>query len=613
MLEAFKANLNEIWTLRNSQKLDAAERVYRMLCLKKMPEPSLQLELKLLEASFKRARGFIEESEKILVAVKVQIENQNLQIPFQYYCQRGLNLFYQGYFPSALEFFARALEITENVQEKSLALGNYLLCLENLSLPAKPAVEKLKNLEPLLPKKYFEQVISAQLEAYERRQAFRNGDIQAVMTAVPVAEFSQAHYLQMWLSQLPYVNGATSETTNSDFLTELVETPHFLWKNYRLHTLLPDSRYIDKEEVKISERIDRLYLWLWRWMASPSAVSAKALENCWASLDPCEVCSRTTTEDFVLLRICLRWSRLFDSNWEVPSQEWLKKSTPPHIQIPPIFAFENLLLDYFEAVKAKDRRRGQQITAEIEAHPLFASPHLQFRYIKEGGQQKKDSKHPLHSLGKRIVSSFHHKELRPSSATLVIDLQAFHWRLGALQGVSKPLCLLIKLLQETTSLSFDELMLKCFSINSYDEHLHRHKLMNLLTRARKILPRDFVLFTRNQYVYSKGKLKAMRFIENSSASVRWALPRIFDLPCLEQNQFHMDRWIQPRLVMKKLNGKNKVTRQELQDLLKLSKATTNRLLRRWQDEGFLAKREAGRSIFYQIDNTYFFRLKSCDS
>ncbi|WP_413291339.1 hypothetical protein [Bdellovibrio sp. HCB337] len=613
MNEAFRSDLQQIWTLRNAQKLDAAEVAYKDLYSRSqafLEQPAdWRLELKLLEASLLRGRRRIEDSEARLLEAKNEIEKDSLKIPFQYYCQRGLNLFYQGYFPSALEFFTRAQELAETAEQKALAVGNHFLCLDNLNLPAHSAVEKLRKLQPELPEKYYTQAIHPQLETFERRQAFREGLTHKVLAPLSATEFSQAHYVQLWVSQLPYVN---SENQKPD-LTQLIEAPHFLWKKYRLRTLLLDARYDDEESVKISERVDRLYTWLWKWMASPGSLSAKVLEETWEALDPCEICSQTTAEDFVLLRLCLRWARLFDARWEIPSQEWLKKSTPPNLQDPPLFQFESLVLDYLEELKRRERSRARTALAKIEAHPFYQDSGLHFRDLIDGVQGNGESSHPLFALGERLANSFKTKTLAVTANTVVIDLQSFQWSRGNLEGVSKPLCLLLKVLHEKGNLSFDELMQLCFSISSYDEDLHRHKIMNLLTRVRKVLPSDFEIFTRNQWMYSKGQLKKIRFENREGERAKWELPRIFERPCLEQNQHHMDRWIQPQLVVKKLKGKTKVTRQELQDLLQISKATTNRLIRRWQDEGFLLKQESGRSICYVIDNTYFFRLNSHDS
>jgi len=629
MTDILKHDLHQAWELRHTQQLEAAEHIYKKLYTQTHPDleglstsAEWHLELKLLEASLLRGRQRIEDSEERLLKVKSEIENKNLKIPFHYYFQRGLNLFYKGYFPSALEFFARAQELAENAEQKSMAIGNQFLCLDNLNLSTHSAVKNLKALQSSLSEKYFSQAILPQLETFERRQAFRQGDIVRVF--VPLIKdihqssslnSTQAHYVQLWVSHLPYIHCQDMQPE----VVPLIKSPHLLWKQYRLRTLLLDARYNDEGSIKISERVDRLYLWLWKWMVSPSSLPPSALEESWQDLDPCEICSQTTAEDFVLLRLCLRWTRLFDSHWEIPSEEWLKKSTPPHIQMPPLFQYESLLLDYLEALQKKNRVGAHTSLMELQAHSFYSHPFLHFRELIQGvsGQRESSdqSSNPLFIFGKRWVKYFKNETTvtRASSNMLIINLHNFHWQYGKNEGVSKPLCLLLKILHEKGHLSFHDLMKNCFSIPTYCEDLHRSKIMNLLTRVRKVLPNDFKLFTRDQWIYSKGLITKIRFESRECERVQWKLPRIFERPCLEQNKHHMDRWIQPSLVIKKLKGKEQVTRQELQDFLKISKATTNRLLVRWQNEGFLIKQSSGRSIFYIINRTYFFRLKSQDS
>lgn len=624
MIETLKKELHQAWAYRNSQQLEAAEKAYnaiqsRTQSTDRLPE-ELHIEVKLLKASLLRGRQQLEDSETCLIEVKNRFDNSNIvKIPFNYYCQRGLNLFYQGYFPSALEYFSRAQKIADTAEEEALATGNLLLCLDNLNLPTVKAVQNLKALVNELSEDYFHQAILPQLESFEIRQAFRQGNISQVFTP-PLRssdrflpeQFSQSQYVKLWVSHLPYINihGVTLD------VVPLIETPHFLWKHFRLRTLLFDARYGNDESVKISERIDRLYLWLWKWMVAPKTIPLSSVEECWRNLDPCEVCSQTTAEDFVLLKLCLRWTRLFDTRWVVPSQEWLKKSTPPNIQESPLFQYEYLLLDYLEALQLNDRSQSKILLSQLKAHPFYTDTFLNFYEIINGTYRQEVSSHPAFSLGRRWF--YKSKGSKTTSVgsnqkPLVINLQNFHWKYGNTEGVSKSLCLLIKALYEHESLSFDELMQICFSISTYDEDLHRAKIMNLLTRIRKVLPKDFIIFTRDQWVYTKGQIKKILFENHETKYSQWELPSIFERPCLEQNQFRMDRWIQPSIVVKKFKDKSKITRQELQLFLKLSKATTNRLLLRWQDEGFLIKQSTGRSIFYVINRTYFFRLTSKDS
>jgi hypothetical protein len=350
MLDLHQSEIRNAWALRNAQQLDAAEQIWRKLSTLKKSDLGLCRELELLEASFLRARGQIEKSEELLNRLKSQIDDQGLDIPYQYYLQRGLNLFYQGYFSSALEFFTRCTILDASDELKIMALGNQVLCLDNLNLPSQKSIQSLYALGNTLSSDYFKRAVFPQLQTLECRQSFRKGDVKKVFAAVSPEVFSQDEYFRLWVSQLPYVGRKSSP----EDLNALLSAPHFLWKNYRLRTLLVDSRFEEEPQVKVSERIDRLYLWLWKWMTSPETLPAELIEDSWAQLDPCEVCSLTTIEDFTLLRLCLRWTRLFDSRWEKPSSEWLKKSTPPHVKEEGVFQLESQVLDYLEAVKKKE-------------------------------------------------------------------------------------------------------------------------------------------------------------------------------------------------------------------------------------------------------------------
>lgn len=607
METTYHLELKEAWALRNSQNLDSAEQALRKLS-SYQGDLSWAHELKFLEASILRARKRVEESEHLLVHVKTDIDATNQPVPFQYYLQRGLNLFYQGYFPSALEFFARAQELAQEPEMKILALGNQSLCLDNLNLPLASVIEKMKALSKDLPEAYYQKVIAPQFETFQCRQSFRIGDISKAFHLQRRDLFSQVEYFQLWMKHLPYLDGNLCQTD----LSRMIEAPHIIWKNYRLHTLLLDSRYQTEEDVKISEQIDRLYSWLWRWMLQPQQISLSVIEDCWAQLNARRMCSQSTAEDFLLVKTCLRWTRLFDSRWELPSEEWLLKSTPPSLNEYPLFKLEGQVLDYFEALKEKNTRKARSIYESLQSNELFQNPHLFFKDILLGAQGESEQ-NVLNKFGRRLAARFKTRSVVVPANSLHLNMESSQWKTAKDEGVSKSLCVLITSLMEQTSLTFKQVMTLCFEIKFYDEDIHRNKVMNLLTRLRKILPEEVQIFTKDQRVYIQGPLNRIRVQNSENETVVLELPLIFDKPCLDQNQYFMDRWIQPRLVLKKLKGKERITRQELQDLLGLSKATTNRLLNRWIDEGFLQKLEKGRNVSYLVDNRYFIRLNSSDS
>lgn len=611
----FQIRLQQAWSLRNSQKLGAAEKALRQLQASLLGSPlaaqkSQHLELKILEASLLRAQRRILESEKILLEVKKSSELAELPVSAKYYLQRGLNLYYQGYFPSALEFFVRCQEIClqeQDYESMAVAAGNQLFCLANLNLPTDKLIKKINSLRFHLTADYFNEVIHPPLQTHECSEAFRRGDFQSLYQYPPQKDFSQFEYLQLWTSQLPYVEAQACQTE----VSRLLEAPHLIWKKYRIHTLLAEGRYEDEIEPKISEQVDRLYLWIWTWMTCPDSFPVSFIEKCWADLEPSRVCSQTTAEDLVLLRLCLRWCRLFDPRWERPSEEWMKKSLPSSLMEPPLFKLEGEVLDYFEAVKNKETRRAAKILTALYEQDLFNSPLVLFREMILGFKNQGDESRSINQLGRILGRKF--KVRTTASAKLSIDLQSYRWRLGNQQGISKPLCVLLHRLQAAESLSFADVMIHCFDFRFYDESLHRDKIMNLLTRTRKLLPLGTEIITRQERVYLQGSLKSLTLHNATTLAAHWDLPLLLERPCLEMNKNAMARWAQPRLMLQKIKNHKTVNRAHIQKLFRLSKASANRLIKRWSDEGFLKKQNAGRSISYVVDSEHFSHLNSSDS
>ncbi len=280
-----------------------------------------------------------------------------------------------------------------------MALGNHFLCLDNLNLPTASLVKKLKDLEPELSATYFQKAIAPQLETFERRQAFRQGNISKAFELHQTEIFSQSEYFQLWMKHLPFIDDSLCKTE----LSRMIEAPHIVWKNYRLHTLLIDARYEEDEDVKISEQIDRLYMWLWRWMVQPQNIPTTVIENCWTQLNARRMCSQSTAEDFMLVRTCLRWTRLFDTRWSSPSQEWLQKSTPPSLKEPPLFRLEGQVLDCFEALKEKNSKKAATIYKTLQQDELFNSPHLFFKELLAELKGKESTLIQVSEFGKKLT------------------------------------------------------------------------------------------------------------------------------------------------------------------------------------------------------------------
>jgi Fic family protein len=72
---------------------------------------------------------------------------------------------------------------------------------------------------------------------------------------------------------------------------------------------------------------------------------------------------------------------------------------------------------------------------------------------------------------------------------------------------------------------------------------------------------------------------------------------------LKLRQECLDRWVHPRLILKKALGKKNLSRQELQALTKASKATANRWISKWLEQGMISRVGTGRATLYNIEIT----------
>ena len=601
----FNTDLQRAWDFRNSQNLAKADEFYQKIRRANMAQttqnPYADIQLSILKASLLRAQGEIVPANTVLDQVKTDCERHGFQPTDHYYLQKGLNLFYEGYFPSALEFFIQCDKVTQDEKIRTMALGNQLLCLDNLNLSGEAVYKKLLKQKDKIDAEYFERTITPSLESYWGRQLLHQGRIAKLLDLPKTESVWQLQWLQLWAAHLPYVKS----TPEQQDAATIASSARLLWKNYRLKTILMESRYDSAEQVKISEKIDRLYLWTWRWLVNPDTVDASVYIECWNEIEPHAICSKSTSEDLVLIRLCLRWARLFNPQWQNATFDWLSKSLPGNLVSPPLFELEGKILDYLEAVQGKKRSVAARIKKELAGNSLFNSRELRFKEILDPGKTKSD----LSTIVERL-SDKNKKPVR--SKDLTIDLANSSWKKDGESGVSAPVCKLIYLMSQKNVITFAEVLHEAFDIPYYESDVHNAKVMNLLTRVRKLLPKQVALFTRQEKIYVESDTLKVKFHRPSKELVLPLAP-FLSSPCIKQNQNHLDRWIQPRILMNYWNAESSFSRQDLQDKLKLSKASANRLLTRWCNEGFLQSQNIGRSTSYRIDMTNFSRLRKCAS
>src|SRR5690606_26572869 len=104
----------------------------------------------------------------------------------------------------------------------------------------------------------------SQLSCFQLRKGFRHANFENLFSDKHLLS-SQAHYYQIWARFLPF--HAFYHSQRDDYLSFFgADTTQLYLKQFRFRTLLGRLHPDDFKNPRLSEIVDRIYLWTWRWL-----------------------------------------------------------------------------------------------------------------------------------------------------------------------------------------------------------------------------------------------------------------------------------------------------------------------------------------------------------
>jgi hypothetical protein len=322
-LERVHDKLNEAWLLRWNQKVPEAKAFLeeiqeqsgwrdlngQTLAERNEHEFDGYADCLLLKASLFRAQGEFQKSGALIARIhKTHLETQR-SIPFRLHFELGLDHWLNEYPQEALDCFVSAEKSARTEEEKINSLSNLLWCLESLDIDRTTVEEKIEKLLLKLSRgKPSDRIKSfvQQYQAYELRKGFYSRGEWPENSVFPLTIEGQGAFFAKWAQAFPYFKSGNEPE---------VEFPEsedrYLWqKSYRLRTLKGFSLITDKESVRVPDAIDRLYLWVWRWLACDPEINIKKIQFTLESIVLQLDLERLSKENLLLLRNALSWLSL---------------------------------------------------------------------------------------------------------------------------------------------------------------------------------------------------------------------------------------------------------------------------------------------------------------
>jgi hypothetical protein len=554
----------------------------------------------LLSASILRLQGKLELTQTAIERAQEVLLSAGLLGSFRFHFERGLLQFVQGYFLTALDDFFAAERMTEEPLFRLISLSNALFCLENVGIGHENVLMEIKTLQKKLEKSSHPvyKANEKQLLAYQMRSQARAGSFRAALALNNQKEFrvqDQSSFYARYLSLLPY-SILYKPITKHETELLLKEPETFYQKGYLIRTLLGYTHANDAEIIKLSDRIDRLYLWTWNWLQAPTSFGTdrliSALNEVLKNYNP----NLTTLEDQALLRNALGWLSLIDPSLQI---QMLKLNSDlvraaGHF---PLFDFEWTLVQLLKAKKENQVVKAKDTLVQIKLHPLWNSKEILLKNLIL------ESKHPIAARilepECEFVEKKHETEFRIDLNTYTIEDLKSGTRI-----ISQSLSRALRCLYESKTIRCEDFAEQVFDIRRYDSFIHLPKINNLLARMKKFFHGKVTIHVRAGII---------SFQEHEPYRIQWVqATKLTSLLRSESQRIQSPEINQSTstkagltfgMLLGSLGQKAAFSRDEAEQALKKSKSSVNRFLDLLIRRKVIQRSGHGRSTTYHFLRT----------
>lgn len=568
------------------------------MLLEKWKSTEIVIDFLLLETSFLRRKLLRAQRDDQIKELRDLMAEHSCPPHFQFHFQEGLNALVDANYSKALEQFLLAKPLARNNREFHFASLNAIGAMDALGYSyerplAKFAETFLREKEDWAPS------LNVEYLALLARSSFRTGDLRTLsrLSQQGLAG-SQNLYFLSWLRLIPYLDLPKPDSQVKESISRLASDPHGYLTPYRVRTLsfllVPEDL---KTDIKISARIERLYLWVWRWLCAPEPNLLDKIVQLRNQLNWHEY-EHLTEVSYYLLRNSLGWLALFSST----SLEHVEQSVAPVIRCfgtpAPILEYEKTLLDYLFALRDGNKTLAQDTAAVLRARPLANQRAFLLPALLNG-----NSAAPLATLCESVASIRQAKAKGQDPNTIFVNSVtqeiSVRTRQKATRVRSSSLATFLSLFEHRAFTPVEDALKLSFGISKYDSLIHDPKIANLLSRANHVC-QPFVSFSRRgSIIHIEGKTDSLRFVGTNPHAQQMShnfSAKIFNLsasPASAPSQSEpVTRTARP--------PSGWVSRRELEAFLGISSSSALRQIRSWLSDNLLQKRGVGKSSRYFV-------------
>ncbi len=540
----------------------------------------------LLDISFLRSHLKFDEAIKLGESTQAYLVENHIRENSRLSFELGVTLGAHGNYQKAFDHFVKVpFNPSHSSNRDSFILAarlNLILCLEALGHDYKSyLLECEKIIDRELSSGEDELSIREQFYALKIRESFfRNSEIQSIVELDERSEDlrGQARYLYFFICDLPWTN--IEHQSQISMERELVEKGKYWLNSYRVATFkeLLISEDLNAN-IRLEAHIERLYLWMWKWMIEPTVDRLNRVDELLQFLLRTRFDQEVTEYHSQMLENTCKWRSFFrgsligSGECEGINLRYSKSYTCPHLSL------ESLFIDKLSAQRDGQITFHADTEEAIKQYETKVSNPFSRKAMKENEAMGKLCK----SLDFEVMTPRYNSE-----QSIHVNIKSFQvisslLKEGELNSFSISRFLYIFSCKEFARK--EEVYKFSFDVKFYDDFEHGQKLSNLLSTINRHFSGKIRFTSKNANIYiSNPGIEIIPF-GCSEHSLMMLRPTEESLVMTTERASYLNKWIK---------------RSEVELCLGISKSTANRRLESWLESGVVKKRGLGKKTMYHF-------------
>ncbi len=567
----------------------------------------------LLYASMVRRDKNPKSSQVIVDLVHNWLQEQHSPLVFQYHLQSGLNSLAQGARSKAMHDFVAAKALAVKPLEQLFSGINLVLCLEDLGFDYDNELDSVKKLLSTCAHESWVYSILAEYEALCLRKSFRAADIEYLRQLCD-AGFTgdQAKYYIAFITNLPFFG--VQEDLRSVAKKAVASLVERINEGYLVPFELRTIRGLavdddDSVEVRSTERIERIYLWTWRWLLVPHTHDLNRILQTKDILFKRAI-GVLTRDDFLKLENALRWLALFagvDSASISLITHSLQFTSQREV---PLLDYESLLLDWLFARRDGDLKTADHIAKRLERHCLAENKDFSLNtLVKSLLESLENAPSPwdnLYPALREVVTPQGGVKSGISIDVMSGQVKCFKDNILTHDVRSPAMAQLLSFATRIATVPAAEVMHRVFGIPRFDVAQHEQKLGKLLVQVNKLAKPWLRFSRRSALIYIDGDRSKAQMASTTPHTECWGLQGDGAGSLLRTS---LTLGTSPAKKAKatedhKTRGDGLMTRQDIQELLNCSKSAATERIHEWVEAGQIARIGEGKASRYKPTAKY---------